>query len=553
MIRKKKNEDDIPMTPLSDIDDAMSLEDDSEENSQDKPKKKAFRMPWGKKKEKEEGKNESMVSQDKPDDFDPLNLQEDGVEYLKIEDDKKISKKKIVLIVGGILFVLGLAIFLVVKNINGSDSGKVYVQSVSVLAGLGTANGGSNRYTGVVEAQDSWKITLDADMSVSKCYVKVGDEVKKGDKLFEYNTEELKLNQEKKELELETLQNEINQLNRDIQTYNSDLNGASSTEKIELQTQILTAQTTIKKNEFSIKSAKDEIEKIKKTIKDATVKSKMDGVIKNINAALGNSSSDDEAGYSEGFSNGNTDDANVYMTVLAIGDYRIKGTINETNAPSIAEGTAVIVRSRIDDQTWTGTISTKKTETTANEEQSQGEEFNEEGNSMESATNYNFYVTLDSDDGLMMGQHVFIEPDNGQDEEKEGYWIASAYILVEEDNYYVWADNGKGRLQKRKIEVGEYDEELDEYQVTKGINENDYIACDDMDLRDGMKTTTVDPYTEEGLDEDDDSEVTNDLYGDEMEEDFDEGDFDENLGDESFNDEEYFDEESDQGDYEELP
>ena len=53
-----------------------------------------------------------------------------------------------------------------VKNINSGDEGKAYVESVRVVAGLGSANGINNRYTGEVEAQDSWKITLQSDMSV---------------------------------------------------------------------------------------------------------------------------------------------------------------------------------------------------------------------------------------------------------------------------------------------------------------------------------------------------------------------------------------------------
>ena len=37
-----------------------------------------------------------------------------------------------------------------------------------------------------------------------------------------------------------------------------------------------------------------------------------------------------------------------------------------------------------------------------------------------SSTSYPFYVELDSSDGLMLGQHVYIERDIGQDEQKDG-------------------------------------------------------------------------------------------------------------------------------------
>lgn len=96
----------------------------------------------------------------------------------------------------------------------GTSEGKAYVESVREITGLGTAAGANNRYTGTVDAESSWKINLQSDMSVEKRYVNVGDQVKKGDKLFKYNTQELKLSKEKKELEQETLQNEINQLTK---------------------------------------------------------------------------------------------------------------------------------------------------------------------------------------------------------------------------------------------------------------------------------------------------------------------------------------------------
>ena len=40
----------------------------------------------------------------------------------------------------------------------------------------------------------------------------------------------------------------------------------------------------------------------------------------------------------------------------------------------------------------------------------------------ESGSTYTFYIELDSASGLILGQHVYIELDNGQDEVKEGVW-----------------------------------------------------------------------------------------------------------------------------------
>lgn len=517
MIRKKKKNfnlyvDDIDyMDGMEEFDEKLDYQADDKKNSDSeevnepeetaenqmqeedakasKKEKGASRKFFGKKKKNREQEN---VSHD------------DGMDG-DAGEKKPISKKKIAVAVGAAVVVVGVIGWFIVGNLNSGDEGKAYVESVSTVTGLGSANGMNNRYTGEVEAQDSWKITLQSDMSVAKCYVEVGDQVKKGDKLFSYNTEELKLNKEKKDLEVETLQNEINQLNKDIKGYQEDLKNASASEKIELQTQILTAQTTIKKDEYSIKSGKEEIKTLEKNIKDATVKSKMDGVVKKINTSLGQASSDTETEMDD-----SSGDSSVYMTILAVGDYRIKGKISETNVWSLSEGTSMIVRSRVDEtKTWRGTVSKINTDSTSESESSDASEMNYdmEGTG-ETASSYDFYVQLDDDDGLMMGQHVLLEQDNGQEEGKSGLWLPSAYVHIDGDNYYVWVANKRDRLELQKIEVGEYNEELEEYEILEGLDLDDYIACDGENLKENMKTEKVDNtgendgYNEEGSSDD---------------------------------------------------
>ncbi|MBR4163027.1 MAG: hypothetical protein IKR11_05845, partial [Solobacterium sp.] len=120
------------------------------------------------------------------------------------------------------------------------------------------------------------------------------------------------------------------------------------------------------------------------------------------------------------------------------------------------------------------------------------------GESGERSSSYPFYVALDSAEGLMLGQHVFIEPDYGQGAVKEGIWLDGGYIVFEEDgSTYVWAANSRNRLEKRKVELGEMDEETFSYQVVSGLNENDMIAWPDETLQEGMSVITSDMFAEE--------------------------------------------------------
>ena len=493
--RKKKKEINLYEDDMGYIEDDSNFDEDEydkeleELQEEEKPEKKRGFFHRKKKEEEKSGGTEKLEGT------------KEEEESLLSDDDAIIlqepEKKKLALICGTAAVIVIAVVFFVIRNIGGTSEGKAYVESVREITGLGTAGGANNRYTGTVDAEKSWKITLQSDLSVEKRYVNVGDQVKKGDKLFKYNTQELKLSKEKKELEQETLQNEITQLTKDIKSYQSDLKSASASEKIQLQTQILTAQTTIKKDQYTIKSNKESIKLLEKNIKDATVKSKMNGLVKKVNASLETSSSDDSSDDGSDSGDGSSDDSS-YMTILAVGNYRIKGTVSETNVWSLNEGDPVIVRSRVDNsQTWKGTISSIKTDTTADDTSDSSSDYSDgytddESSTGETASKYNFYVKLDNDKDLMMGQHVLIEQDNGQDEQKEGMWLPSAYIKKNNNKYYVWLDS-HNKLKLHEIQVGEYDENLDEYEVKSSLKTSDYIACDDSTLKEGMKVTKVSP------------------------------------------------------------
>ena len=61
--------------------------------------------------------------------------------------------------------------------------------------------------------------------------------------------------------------------------------------------------------------------------------------------------------------------------------------------------------------------------------------------------------------------------------------VQSAYICFEDDgSAYVWAEGSHGKLEKRTVTLGEYNEETDLYDVTGGLSETDYIAFPDAEL-----------------------------------------------------------------------
>ena len=111
-------------------------------------------------------------------------------------------------------------------------------------------------------------------------------------------------------------------------------------------------------------------------------------------------------------------------------------------------------------------------------------------NDTTSSNSYPFYVELDSDDDLMLGQHVYLEKDEGQLENREGLWLTSYYIVQEDgQDPYVWTAGKHDKIEKRKVTLGEYDEKLDQYQITDGLTEDDYIAYPEDSIVEGEKVT----------------------------------------------------------------
>lgn len=387
-----------------------------------------------------------------------------------MEKKKKIAIGAAVAVVAVLVVVLSIYL----ANKQGTDkSNQAYVEKVAALTG--SQSGTTNRFAGVIEAQDTWKINLSSDKEVKEVYVKAGDEVAEGDQLFSYNTDEVSSQIEQEKLELESMTNEINDAKEQIASLTAERDAAASEEaRFDYSTQIQSVQNEMKQSEYNLQSKQLEIDKLNETIKDSVVTSKMAGVVKSVG--------DPAAG-------GDSEEA--FMTIMANGSYRVKCYVNEQNMSEIAEGEPMIIRSRVDEsQTWTGTLAGIDMEDPQTNSSSDYE-YDDSASDSDATTSskYPFYVTIENTEGLMLGQHVYVELDNGQSSAKEGIWLYEYYLVQEENSAYVWADNGNGKLEKRTVELGEYDEELGEYEIKSGLKEDDYIAWPQEGIKEGMSTT----------------------------------------------------------------
>lgn len=372
------------------------------------------------------------------------------------------KKTKIIILISACILIAVIGIyFLFPKESNNQN---IYVQKVSTIIGSSYTE---NRYSGVVESSETVDINQDGNKSITDMYVEAGQKVSKGDKLFSYDTTEASNSIAQKKLDIEAQNNEIQAQNNTIADYKAELNKGG--DKVEIQARINDASFAIRQAQNTIKATQTEIDQLNKQIENSTVLSTIDGIIKEVNKDGGT----DESGNQK-----------PLVSITQTTDFRVKGSISEMG--TISEGTSVIVRSRVnEDQIYKGTVTKVETDPQSNSNN------NFYGaDSSESASKYPFYVSLDNNKGLKLGQHVYIEVDNGQSTKKKGIWLDASFIVSDDNgNSYVWVSE-KGKLKKRKVELGKTDEETYTTKIKSGLSVDDYIAWADDSYSEGMKTTT---------------------------------------------------------------
>ena len=401
--------------------------------------------------------------------------------------DNLMGKKKVIFIVCFIFAVALIAAILHMVSGGGKDSTKniLYADKVSVITGNGS--GTVNRFAGVVEAQDTLKISLSEGQKVKEIFVEKGQEVEPGTKLFEYDTEELAMTLEQGNLELDKINNSISNLNNQIAALTAEKKNAPASEQLSYTTQIQELQTNVKQEEYNYKVKELEVNRMKKNLESSVVTSTISGIVQEIN---------EEQGYDDA-----TGEKKPFMSILSTGKYRIKGKISEQNIGNLSPGMEVTIRSRVDEtQIWKGTVDSIDTEKPESGSQNS---YYSGSDSSQQATKYPFYVTLETSEGLMLGQHVYVEPGTGS-ETDSGMWLMSSYIVdADSDAPYVWVAGKNDRLEKREIKLGEKNEDMDTWEVLDGLKNTDYIVWPSEDCKKGaavVKNTAVN--NESGISED---------------------------------------------------
>lgn len=351
----------------------------------------------------------------------------------------------------------------------GGKQVRVPVVQVSMIARAGLAG---DSYAGVVVSENAVQIQRDKAQSVDELYVSEGDNVREGQQLFRYDVNALNLTLDRQVLDLDRLKESVKSKKKQISDVEKELKTATGDAKTQLNIQLRQLNTELKQAQYDQEDLESEIKYTRQMIQNAVVKSPADGTVRKI----------DEAG-------------EVYILIQQTGAFQVQGMLNELNVNAgIVLGAAVEVVSRMDpEQIWTGSVTMVDYGNTGTNSY---DSMYGSTDILSSSTGYPFYVTLDSVDGLLLGQHVYIRlagvnaGSDGRVLIPENYLMDISYdaeTLIA--SAAVWCPDEENRLEKQDVVLGEYLADIGCYVILEGLSLEDHVADpSNPECRDGAVT-----------------------------------------------------------------
>jgi HlyD family secretion protein len=310
--------------------------------------------------------------------------------------------------------------------------------------------------------------------------------VEQGAPLFSYDVASMEIAYEQLQLDIQGLENGIRTSNEKVESLKKYLLRIAEFKKYEVQLQIQTEELEIRKKEYDLAGKRKQAEDMEKALKNTVVYAPVTGKVRSVKSS--DSSGDQDMGYGEGTQ------STAYITIVAGNDYCVKGTVSEQTIHTLQEGMPVRITSRVDDTVWSGRIYKVNTE----EAKQGGARYYYYDGGGEQASKYEFFVELDSSDGLLMGQHVYIEPGAGDEAVPEGLLLPAYYVVETEGAPFVYAADGDNRIEKRPVTLGARDEENGTVAILEGLTYFDRIAFPDETVQVGMAVSET-AYVPDGM------------------------------------------------------
>ena len=218
------------------------------------------------------------------------------------------KKTKLMIAAAAVIAVIAAAVLLLRNGSGGGNA--VYVQRVSSMNGGIAA---ADRYSGVVESQESISVKKDPSRNVQEIYVQTSQAVEKGTPLFRYDVSDAENNLASTALQIEGNNISINQLNEDNKELKKERDAAPSESKLEYTRSIQSNEMQIKTLQLENKSLEGNMNKYRQEVSNAVVYAEAGGIIRAVNENGGYDSFGNEL---------------PFISIMETNDFRIRGKVS---------------------------------------------------------------------------------------------------------------------------------------------------------------------------------------------------------------------------------
>ncbi|PET61617.1 hypothetical protein CN514_13870 [Bacillus sp. AFS001701] len=314
--------------------------------------------------------------------------------------------------------------------------------------------------------------------SINEIFVKEGDTVTKGQKLFSYEDTTIaaeigqaEVNKKLAETTVTQKNDQITSLEKDIQNAisastatsnttdanNTDKNATNTTNTPEiqsLQAELNTTKEELNAAQLKVEQYTLEAEKLKAQQESLTVNSNNDGVVLNLNKSIGQ-------GYKA------TDKQQISIMQIASNEpFQIEGKLTEKEKAKVEPGQAIKVTSKVViDKSWKGSIS--EVSNYPMNDQSTNQDKNSK---KEAIPYYTFRATLDSQENLYPGYETNLEV---VVQSKDLLAIPETSVKGTGKSKYVYVLK-KGTIYKQNVKTGQKQGKY--IAILKGVKEGDKVG-----------------------------------------------------------------------------
>ncbi|MDI9242078.1 efflux RND transporter periplasmic adaptor subunit [Fusibacillus kribbianus] len=359
-------------------------------------------------------------------------------------------KKKWVIFAAAVLFVAaaGLGVYLGTPSIpKKQKETAVPVQSVAVITGYAEKAAVRSRFLGVVREEEAVTVRLDEGRKTAAYSVSPGDRVDTGTVLAVYDNSGLLLEREQLLLDKEQLEFSAENAGIRIKTLKAERDQADAGQKDSYDLQIINAQSELDQTEFSLELKEQEIARLDEKLALSQVISPCAGIVTEIDEAEGS------------------------LSIVSEGTFELSFSVTESELEEFRAGDRLFVTNRDETLSYDGTVSRIESTKPENSETQTG---------AARPSSYPVYAVLEGANGLLPGQHVYVEKQEptGQKLEigEDVILLPEGYLMDVEGSAWVWLAGEQGTLEKRSVILGAYNDRHDAYEVIEGLSMTDYLA-----------------------------------------------------------------------------